>query len=127
MTIRKSEKRFIDIARQRLPISSRLNVYDILRDSQTNEYFLNIFRCYEFIDEVKNNNVYFDIYYTEDTDWWDNISYKYYETEVLWYLICLINDITNPFEEMVAGRQVKVLKKTFLYNIFRALSDISRL
>lgn len=127
MAIKKSDRRYRDVAKQTLVISSRLNLYNILYENRDNEYFLNMFRNFEINDEVKGNNVYFDLYYAEENDWWDNISYKYYDTSVLWYLICEMNDIVNPFEQLEHGQQIKVLKEGYLYNVFKNLLEISKL
>lgn len=127
MSIQKTEKRYHNLSGQKIPISSRLNVFNLLINTSNNVYFINIFRNYEIIKIVKNNNVYFDIYYAEENDWWDNISYKYYDTERLWWLVCEMNDIVNPFEDIEFGQQIKVLKMDYLYNIFSSLLEISRL
>jgi len=127
MAIRPATKRFVDITNQRLSVSSRLNLYNILRTTENNTYFINIFRNFTISDIVKNNNIYFNIYYAEDEDWWDNISYKYYGTEVLWYLVCEMNNVVNPFEEIEQGQQIKVLKEGYLYNVFKNLKNIFQL
>ena len=108
-------------------MGSRLNVYNILFETRDNTYFLNLFRNFAVRDNVKENNVYFNIYIAEEEDWWDNISYKYYDTERLWWLVCEMNDIVNPYEDMVAGQQIKVLKEGYLYNVFKNLTEISKL
>lgn len=78
-------------------------------------------------DKVKNNNVYFNIYLAEEEDWWDNIAYKYYGTERLWWLVCSMNNVVNPFEEIEPGQQIKVLKEGFLFNVYKNITEISRL
>ena len=127
MAIKTTEKEFRSISSSRLSVSSRLNIYNILTDTKNNVYFLNLFRTFDIADAVKENNRYFNIYYAEEEDWWDNISYKYYDTERLWWLVCAMNDIVNPFEELESGQQIKILKEGFLYNVFKNLTEISRL
>ena len=127
MAIKVIDKKFRVLTGQVLPVTSRLRMFNILQETETNEYFMNIFRNYKIADYVKGNNVYFELYTCEEEDWWDNISYKYYNTEKLWWLVCEMNDITNPYEEMDEGLQVKVLKETYLYNIFKTISEIARL
>lgn len=108
-------------------MGSRLNVYNILFETSDNTYFLNLFRNFTIIDTIKENNIFFDIYIAEENDWWDNISYKYYDTERLWWLVCEMNNIVNPFEELVEGQQIKILKEGQLYNVFKNLIEISKL
>ena len=127
MAIKKSNKEFISVAGQRLSVSSRLNIFNILLDTKDNVYFLNIFKSFIMDNKVKENNIFFDIYLAEEDEWWDNISYKYYQSERLWWLICLMNDIVNPFEELEAGQQIKILKEGYLYNVFKNLQEIASL
>ena len=126
MTIQKEDKSFKELTGERLLTSSRLNLYNILTDKPSNVYFNNIFKSIEMSDVSKNNN-YFDLYVTEMDDWWDLISNKYYGTSSLWYLICVMNNIINPYEEINDGQQVKVLKKEYLYAVFKDIKIISRL
>lgn len=127
MAVKKSSRRFRNISGNILSVGSRLNLFNILYETRNNVYFLNIFRNFDINDRIKENNVYFDIYYAEEEDWWDNISYKYYDTEKLWWLVCEMNNIVNPFEELEAGQQIKILKEGYLYNVFKNLTEISRL
>ncbi len=127
MAIKIIDKKFRTITGQLLPITSRLRLFNILQDTENNAYFMNIFRNYKLADYVTENNVYFDLYSCEEEDWWDNISFKYYNTEKLWWLVCEMNNITNPFEEIEAGLQVKILKEEYLYNIFKSITQIAGL
>lgn len=127
MAIRKIKRNYRSIAGQRLPLSARLNLFNILRETKDDTYFLNIFRNFTMADKVKNNNVYFNIYLAEEEDWWDNIAYKYYGTERLWWLVCSMNNVVNPFEEIEPGQQIKVLKEGFLFNVYKNITEISRL
>ena len=127
MSIKKTDKRYLDITRQRLSTSSRLNVYNTFRITETNQYFLNHFRSFEIINDVKNNNAYFDSHIALESEWWDNISDKFYGTPQYWHIICNLNDVVNPYEELVAGQKIKVMKKSYLYEIFKGMKDISKL
>lgn len=127
MAVKTTDKKFIDLAKQRLSTSSRLNTYNIFRITETNQYFLNIFRSFSIVDDVKEDNRYFELYTALEDEWWDNISFKYYGTSFYWYLICELNDIVNPYEELVVGQSIKVLKQKYLYEIFKNMSDIADL
>lgn len=127
MAIKRIQRRYSKVAGQRLSLSSRLNINNILLETSNNVYFLNLFRNFTISDHIKENNIYFNIYYAEEIDWWDNISYKYYDTERLWWLVCEMNDITNPFEELVHGQQIKILKEAYLFNVFKNLAEIAKL
>ncbi|MCK5015888.1 MAG: hypothetical protein KAS32_02355 [Candidatus Peribacteraceae bacterium] len=127
MSIKTTDKSFIDITNQRLSTSSRLNTYNIFRITETNQYFLNIFRNFEIVDDVKNDNKYFTIYVALEDEWWDNVSFTHYGTSYYWYLLCELNDIVNPYEQLAEGQQIKVLKQTYLYELFKNMTTISKL
>jgi len=127
MTITKEDLTFRELTNQKITTSSRLNLYDILYNDVENTHFNNIFKHFEVTIEIKTNNNYFTIYTTEEEDWWDNISNVYYGTPTLWYIVCSMNDVVNPYEEIESGQQIKVLKKEYLYNMFKDIQTISKL
>lgn len=127
MSVVKTQKTFKEIARQRLSISSRLNSHNILNITETNQYFMNPFRVFSINDDIKRDNNYFTIHYALEDEWWDNISAKYYGTSYYWYILCEYNDIINPYEQLLPGQLVKVLKISFMYHIFRDMKGIAEL
>tara|TARA_R110002012_G_scaffold313996_3_gene526289 strand:+ start:1044 stop:1334 length:291 start_codon:yes stop_codon:yes gene_type:complete len=38
----------------------------------------------------------------------DLISYSLYGTTSNWWIICVVNDIFDPFEELIAGKKIKI-------------------
>lgn len=86
-----------------------------------------MFRSFEIVGDVKTDNRYFTVVTALEDEWWDNISYQHYGTSYYWYLLCELNDIINPYEELVAGQTVKVLKQSYLYEVFKNMNNISQL
>lgn len=127
MSIKQSDKTYIEISKQRLSSVSRLNIYNIFRITETNQTFLNHFRSFEILDDIKNDNRYFDVIEAGDTEWWDNISHEQYGSAYYWFILCEMNDIVNPYEEIEKGQKIKVLKIDYLYEIFRDMKEISKL
>jgi hypothetical protein len=39
---------------------------------------------------------------------WDLVSYKYYRTVNYWWLICIANDISDPFDVPPAGTIIRI-------------------
>ncbi len=97
MAIQKEDKVYRELTNLRFLTSSRLNLYNILVDKLDNIFFNNLFRSIGVYNIIDNND-FFDLYTTESTDWWDNISEKFYGTPTLWYLLCITNNIINPYE-----------------------------
>ena len=127
MAIRRSQKTYTDVTGINNPFSSRINAYNILEITQTNQYFLNIFKHFELSNQVKNDDNYFTKYVCLDTEWWDNISYEHYQTSYYWYILAELNDVVNPFESLYEGKIVKVLKPSYFYYIFRDFKSIREL
>ena len=127
MSIIKSNKTYRDITNFILNSTSRLNAYNVLNITETDQYFLNIFKYFEIPRYVKDNDTFFTKYVCMDTDWWDNISYLHYDTSYYWYILCELNDVTNPYESLYEGKMIKVLKSSYFYYIFRDYKSIREL
>lgn len=119
-------KRLEDFDRD-LPISSNLRLYSVLHDTEDSEDFLNVFRSYAVAEEVYNNESVFDYYTVEEEDWLDNISAQFYGTPFLWWVVAIFNDITNPYEELEAGKVLRILKNNNIYTIFDDITEIESL
>lgn len=124
MTIKTEDKKFIDITGQRLPTTSRLRMFPVLKQ-WNDEHFINIFRSYVVDSGIKDKNDYWLTYIVDSEDWWDNISSLHYDTPTLWWAICLLNDIVNPMEDIEEGQEVKILKEEYLYIVFNDLNRLS--
>jgi hypothetical protein len=126
MAITKEEKSFTELTNLKLSMTSRIRMFDILKDWNDTR-FLNIFKTFGIPEDVRNNANFYSIYEAEAEDWWDLISYKHYNTVQLWWVVCFMNKITNPFEEIDAGQQIKILREKYLYVLYSDMGTISRL
>ena len=63
-----------------------------------------------------------DIYHTLPIDNWPYISYKYYNTTELWWLVCEYNQIKNPMEQPIPGTKLKLLKPKYVSYVISELS-----
>lgn len=120
---RVADKTFEDITGHELNTSSILNLFNILSDD--GEYFLNIFKPYSVNQQIITDILYYDTYETDDIDWFDYISFKIYATPQLWWVVCLTNDILNPFEELEPGKNLKVLKQSLVPIIIRETKEMA--
>lgn len=123
---RKVNESFKSLTNIRLPSNSRLHMFNIMEEVGA-EKFLNIFRTYDVDDNVLENEDYFEIHLAEAEDWWENLSYQYYGTPKLWWIIPLMNEIVNPFEEIEEGDRIKILKKKYVYILMKDIQSISDL
>ena len=123
----RSTKNFYEITNHYLSNSSEVNLYPIIFDSTNNEYFLNIFRAYIINNSVQNNILFYLTHEVSDTDWFDTISQKYYETSYLWWLIPLMNNMINPFEDLNPGTNLKILKGEYVYQLLNEVMMVASL
>lgn len=120
----KAEESFRNLTGLRKPASSQLNTFNIFLDLENNEYFMNIFKSYLVEREILENYNYYLLHEVDDTDWLDLISEMYYDTPSLWWIICISNNIINPFEGVVPGDLLKIIRRNFIPKI---LKDIVRI
>ncbi|MFA5025022.1 MAG: hypothetical protein WC503_00745 [Candidatus Shapirobacteria bacterium] len=125
MPIEKSDKDFYTLTNHYLSNTSELNLFNILYDTESKEYFLNLFRNYIINEKANKNVLYFLNHDIDDTDFPDTISMKYYNSPYLWWVICLFNDILNPFEDLLPGNTLKILKPNFLYQLLAEINAIA--
>lgn len=83
--------------------------------------YFNIYRTINFnnIEDVSEN--YYSSYLVKEGDTWTNISFKFYSTIKLWWLICKFNNIENPFTELIPGTYIKILNKEVATQILETI------
>ena len=123
----KSTKTFYELTSHVISNTSEMNLYPIMFDNANNEYFLNIFRAYIINNDIQNNILFYSTYEVSDTDWYDTISEKVYGTSYLWWLIPLMNNTLNPFEGLMPGDNLKILKQDYLYQLLNEITMVSNL
>jgi len=121
------KKQYSEETQIRLNNTSQLKMFNILKDSVDREKFLNIFRSYNVNDSAFDNERLYDQHEIEETDFFDNLSYKYYNSDGLWWVIAMTNKIVNPFEELEPGQSIKILKPNHVYKILKEVGYIGSL
>ena len=102
------------------PISSYKfeNFFNVQEDLRNNKFFnliksINIFQS--------NNEEIEETYYIKPSDTWISISFAFYNTVDLWWLICIYNQIFNPLELPIAGSKIKILKTRYVGYVIQEL------
>lgn len=117
----KSEKSLSQEIGVSVSASSQLSMFNVLKELESNDKLLNIWRSYSIRNNVKDSIVFFDTYIVESSDWWENISARIYGTVSYWWTIALVNDIINPFEELIVGKKIRYLKPKYLYQLLKEI------
>lgn len=104
--------------------SSQLKMFNILDDVLNNTYYLNIFRSYILSTSQLNNSSFYDLYEVDNSEWLDSISFKVYGTPNLWWVIAIVNNVVNPFEDVYGGKVLRILKNSYIYNILKEVKNV---
>jgi hypothetical protein len=104
------------------PISSYKfeNFFNVQEDLRNNKFFnliksINVFQSNN--DEVEES------YYIKPSDTWISISFDFYNTLDLWWLICVYNQIHNPLELPLVGTKIKILKSRYVGIVLQELAS----
>jgi len=120
------DKTFYEEVGKRLKNTSQLKLFNMMEDSDGDK-FMNIFRSFSLNEDILADASTFDTYEVSNDDWWENISYNYYGTPDLWWVVALVNDTVNPFEELEEGSNIKMLRNQYLYVLFTDIEEIADL
>lgn len=60
-----------------------------------------------------------------DTDRWDTISQKFYQTPFLWWIIANYNNVKDPFKELIPGNTIRIIKPEIMVQILHKLKGIT--
>ena len=88
---------------------------------------MNIFRVARVNVDVVQDTLFFETLEVPDADFWDNIAYRIYQIPQLWWILGLMNNTVNPFEELEPGELITVLKEEYVYNLTKDLEELSEL
>ena len=105
-----NEKSFFELTGIQKNTFSFLRLFNVLLDEDRETKFLNIFRSYIANEDVFSDVSVFESYKVANGEYWDNVSYNLYNTPFLWWVIALLNNTVNPFEELEDGDELKVLR-----------------
>lgn len=113
---------YYTITGKRLSNSSIMKSYPIIKESYSNQTYMNIWRS------IKLNNIDITLFITHEidySDWWDTIAVQYYDNSKLWWVLPEINKIENPFEMPEAGTNIRVLREEYLYDFLKEYKGIA--
>lgn len=116
-----------NVTNKKLSNTSQIKMFNILRDLQDDELFINIFRSYVLNESVFDNERYYELHEVTSTDWFDSIAHEYYQNHNLWWLVAMTNNIVNPFEGLNEGDFIRVLKPEHIYKILKEIQYIGQL
>lgn len=108
--------------RIRSTTKSIINILDYV--SYDDNDIVNIFQSFIIKQTNVLNIIFYDEYIIEESDNWPIISFKFYNTVTLWWLIAKYNQVIDPFEELVIGEKILVIKPELISSILLQLKNI---
>lgn len=127
MPITQPDTTFYKSTGKRLSSISSLKLYPIFLDNDRETKFLNLFRSYRLNEDVITNVVFYDTYEVSNNEYWDDVAFNLYGIPQLWWVVALINNVVNPFEELEDGDTLKVLRENYIYTLMNDLESLSEL
>ena len=97
------------------------NIFKVYETLDKNAYYYNIVKNIKIPNDI-NNQVFNTITLPKNIAF-TTLSYQIYGTTYLWWLICILNDIQNPFDTNNAGKVIKVLKKEYLKTVLNNIKQ----
>jgi len=96
------------------------NFFNIYIDEKNGEKFYNLLKAINIFPA--NNQLVEEDYYIKPHDTWFGISYNYYKTGDLWWLICTYNQIMDASRMPASGKIIKLLKPQYVGYILQELN-----
>lgn len=94
------------------------NLFNVVNKGEKS--YFNLCRSIYFdIEDISPDLI--TVYEVAEGDTWTNISYRNFGTIKLWWLICKFNNIKNPFEEIEAGKIIKIPSKELMETIINVI------
>jgi hypothetical protein len=97
------------------------NLFNVVECGE-NSYF-NISKTIRFDNIDSIPETLYKTYEILEGDTWTNISFKFYKTIKLWWLLCKFNDVINPFVELIPGKFIKVPNESVVEMLLNTLSE----
>jgi hypothetical protein len=98
------------------------SIFNYYRDIEGFEFFNILKRINLNIDRYDDKEV-FSEYLILPSDTYTKISNFYYGTIELWWLICLVNKINNPFKKPDPGFKLYLLRPQYALRVIDSIND----
>ena len=99
-------------------------------------YYENLFSVYKIdkhyiynilkkvsIPEGQLDNRFFTFINVQTSTPWTSVSLKAYQTIKLWWLICIVNNVTNPVFNAQPGYPIRILKQEYVQDILKSMGN----
>lgn len=95
------------------------NIFNVYLDGDSNYYF-NLLNKIKIPKDI--NDFYYNVYSAKVGDTWTSIAFNEYGDVKLWWIICLANNIINPIDMPIQGKNYKLFKRDIVDKILKELN-----
>jgi len=96
------------------------NIFSVNQTEENGYYFYNILKTVRVTSNQLDEKFYFK-YNVNKIIPYTALSYNFYGTTDLWWLICIINNIDNPIEFITPGTTIMIIKKQHVSTVVSAI------
>ena len=98
------------------------NIFKTYQTQDSNKYqFYNIIKNIYVPSDI-SNDAFFTTTYQGNIPF-TTLSYQIYGTTYLWWLICIVNNIKNPFDPANSGKTLKIIKPNYINLVLTTISQ----
>lgn len=90
-----------------LKMENMENIFQVYTD-ENDRYFYNLLQTIRIPTDLPKG--YYTFYNIKYGDTWPTVSYKFYQTPNLWWVIVAANNILNPVTQPEPGTTIKIIK-----------------
>ena len=91
------------------------NIFKVYNTGEKDFYYYNILKTITLPDEIDGS--FLDTLTMNRETPLTTLSFQIYGTMHLWWLICIVNGIKNPVNQLPIGKEIKYVKKTFIKEV----------
>ena len=114
-----SIKSEIDVPNYEITPENFENILSVHED-QNGYYYFNLLNTIHFPTNLDSSM--YDIYIAKPEETYTIISYNFYGSTKLWWLVCGMNQILDPTYPPYAGRPLKILKRQYIPQILAKMT-----
>ncbi len=104
---------------ENLDLTRYENIFKIFNTGDKNFYYYNIIKKFVIPDNL-DERLFYNVTLPNGTPL-TTFSYNLYGTIDLWWLILIINNITNPIKDLPVGKKLRLLKPQFIEQILDSI------
>lgn len=97
------------------------NIFKVYTTGEKGFYYYNINKTIQLPENIDSSLLNYVV--LNNNTPLTTLSFQLYGTMHLWWLICILNNIKNPVDELPIGKQIRYVKKPFLKEVINSITS----